>query len=208
MMEYLQLSGTKCLDFQANNKKNRKSKTPVLFPNSPLPPGSQPPPPPFKITSQFQQKIVYRIQCLYFPPTTPRHYSLWYWTPQMGELVAGSVSAHPFRMLWRPQQQQVCLIFFLGRAGLIVSWILWVHGEFFKDSEMCIIINHRFSCCLCLCETPFPRKIVLIPKKCKYEEVCFKGCTIRFWEQFLISTEVRGTKKYIVTSNIWIIYWP
>ena len=40
MVEYLLHSGKKCLDFQANNKHNRKSGTPVEIQNSSLPPES------------------------------------------------------------------------------------------------------------------------------------------------------------------------
>ena len=41
-MDYLQLSRTKCLDFQSSNKKNHRPNTPVEFLNWPLPPASNP----------------------------------------------------------------------------------------------------------------------------------------------------------------------
>ena len=69
MMEYLQLSGLKCLDFQSNNKKNRKSKTYVAYLNCPLPMADDPPPPPlWNISSKYQQLIVYRLHWLSLPP--------------------------------------------------------------------------------------------------------------------------------------------
>ena len=48
MVEYLLLSGTKCLDFQVNNKQNRKSGTPVAVVNSSLSQAADPPPPFFE----------------------------------------------------------------------------------------------------------------------------------------------------------------
>ena len=69
MMEYLQLSGLKCLNFQANNKKNRKSKTYAAFLNFPLPLAADSPRPILNISSIKQQLIVYRlIGCLCHPP--------------------------------------------------------------------------------------------------------------------------------------------
>ena len=43
-MEYLQCSGTKYLDLQANDEQNRKSGTPVAITDSSLPPKVEPPP--------------------------------------------------------------------------------------------------------------------------------------------------------------------
>ena len=43
MVEYLPRSGTKCLDYQPNDKQNCKSGTPVAIPNLSLPPVAEPP---------------------------------------------------------------------------------------------------------------------------------------------------------------------
>ena len=45
MMEYLQLSGTRSLDFQASDNENNKSKTPVEFTIRPLRLTAESPPP-------------------------------------------------------------------------------------------------------------------------------------------------------------------
>ena len=96
----------------------------------------------------------------------------------------------------------------LGGQVTISSWILWVHGEVFKCAEIFVTVNRQFLSCWCLCEIYFPCQILLLTKKCKYPEVCFKGCKIHLWKQFLFSMSVIVSRYAITMVNNMMIYQP
>ena len=83
------------------------------------------PHPPSNISSQYQNLTVYRLQWLYLPLTTMKHYSLWYWTPQLRGLVSNSGSARQSWTLRWPLQQHVCLSNCIGGGGsnLHLNWM-------------------------------------------------------------------------------------
>ena len=124
------------------------------------------PHPPSNISSQYQNLTVYRLQWLYLPLTTMKHYSLWYWTPQLRGLVSNSGSARQSWTLRWPLQQHVCLSNCIGGGGggPIFIWIGWVHDEVLKGAERCDTFDRRFYHCWCLYETSFPCQIVLLQK--------------------------------------------
>ena len=193
MVEYLRCSGTKCLDFQLNGEKNRKSVTPVEIPNFSLPPATDSPPLRIYLLNTNRRQCTVFGECLWhwllqnINHHGSEHINWGAWWVFRAWIISSGCSDDLCN------QRDVYFII-IGWKGLITSCIGWVHGERFKGAELGVAVNCRFLCCWCLCEMPFSRQSLLLTKIYKYPEVCFKGCRIRLLGQFLFSKIVRGSK--------------
>ena len=144
MMEYLQLSCTKYLNFQGNDKQNNKLGTPVVFLNSPLSPTANLPPLLWRsFLNTNKRQFTGFIECL---------------CHQKLQIISCHGSEHlnweAWCLVWylltsSGRSEDLCnhnylyFIVLLGK-GSINSWIGWGHVEGFKGSERCVIVKSPF----------------------------------------------------------------
>ena len=178
----------KCLYFQANDKQNRKSKTPVAFLNCVLQR--------YLINTNSWQYTGFS-DCLFqqylqnISYCGCEHPNWWGWWLVWALLNIFGCSDNLCN------DRYVYLVV-LGGQGPISRCIVWFHDKVFKCSKRCDTVNLMFSCCYFLCETPFPCQIILLPKNCSMNRYVFKRVHNPFNGSFF---DYYSSKRFKICHN-------